>query len=203
MLNERGEVTYRGYLSSFMTFSILVLPPDFRVALAAVNGSSFSRLKGYLCLFATRCTYRIVHLPWPPIAEAIVTIRFTALLSSGLSAVGTALRLIGESLGGKELLLLGAEGKICTALDTVQGLVLVAHGCPPFFGIRFQFGHPWLDNWSDTALHDGNGKLLTGWSNRPVDIRLYTIHMEVCQVRKTPRIDNRVKVSYDTENYRR
>jgi len=106
-----------------------------------------------------------MHLPRPSIAVAIVTIRFTALLSSGLSALGTALGLIGESLGSKEFLLLGAEGKICTALDTVQGLVLVAHGCPPFFGIRFQFGHPWLENWSGTAPHDGNGKLLTGWSN--------------------------------------
>jgi hypothetical protein len=136
-----------------------------------------------------------VHLPWPSVAVAIITIRFTALLSSGLSAVGTAFGLIGESLGGKELLLLGAEGKTCATLDTGQGLVLVAHGCPPFFGIRFQFGHPWLENWSGTEPHDGNGKLLTGWSNRPLDIKLYTTQVEFCQVRKAPRIDNRVRVS--------
>ena len=133
-----------------------------------------------------------MHLPRPSIAVAIVTIRFTALLSSGLSALGTALGLIGESLGSKELLLLGAEGKFCAALGTGQAFVLVAHGCPPFFGIRFQFGHPWLENCSGKEPHDGNGKLLTGWSNRPLDIKLYTTQVEVCQVRKTPRIDNRL-----------
>jgi hypothetical protein len=134
-----------------LTFEIRGLTPDFSVAFAAVHGSSFPRLKGYLCLFATRRAYRIVHLPWPSVAVAIVTIRFTALLSSGLSAVGTTLGLIGEPLGGKELLLLGTEGKTCATLDTGQGLVLVAHGCPPFFGIRFQFDHPWLENWYRTA----------------------------------------------------
>jgi len=128
--------------------------------------------------------------------------QFTALLSSGLSAVRAALGLIGESLGGKELLLLGAEDKICTALHTGQVFVLVAHGCPPFFGIRFQFGHPWLENWSATEPHDGNGKLLTGRPNRPLDVKLYTTQVEVCQVRKAPRIDNKARVSYDTENCR-
>ena len=92
-----------------------------------------------------------MHLPRPSVAVAIVTIRFTALLSSGLSAVGTALGLIGEPLGGKELLLLGGEGETCATLHTGQVFVLVAHGCPPFFGIRLQFGHPWLENWSGTG----------------------------------------------------
>jgi len=143
-----------------------------------------------------------MHLPRPSVAVAIVTIQFTALLSSGLSAVRAALGLIGESLGGKELLLLGAEDKICTALHAGQVFVLVAHGCPPFFGIRFQFGHPWLENWSATEPHDGNGKLLTGRPNRPLDVKLYTTQVEVCQVRKAPRIDNGARVSYDTENCR-
>jgi hypothetical protein len=129
-----------------------MLAPDFSVALAAVHWSSFSRLKGYLCLFATRGTDGAMHLSRPPVAVAIaVTIHFTALLSSGLSAVGTALGLVGKSLGSEELLLLGAEGKAGITLDAGQGFVLVAHGCPPFFGIRFQFGHPWLGNWYGTA----------------------------------------------------
>jgi hypothetical protein len=95
------------------------LTPDFSEALAAIHGASFPRLKRYLCLFATRRTYCIVHLPRPSVAITIVTIRFTALLSSGLPAFGATLGLIGESLGSKELLLLGTEGEICAALDTV------------------------------------------------------------------------------------
>ena len=96
------------------------LAPDFGVTVAAVNGSIFFGLEGYLRIFATRGTDSGIHLSLPLIAIAIIaSIRTTALLFIGLPALRTTLRIIGITLGSEELLLGGAESETCVALHAL------------------------------------------------------------------------------------
>ena len=101
---------------------------NFSVTVAAVHGSPFSGLEGYLRLFATRGADSVMHFPLPLTIAIPGTIRTTALLFSGLSALRTTLGLISEAFGSEELLLLSAKGKTCAALHTLEVLVHVAHG---------------------------------------------------------------------------
>ena len=102
-----------------------VSSPDFGVAVAAVHRSIFLRLKWYLRIFATSGTDGGIHLPRSVAIKA--TLRAT-LLFPGLSALRTALGLIGKALGGKELLLRGSEGETCAALGAFKSLVYETHG---------------------------------------------------------------------------
>ena len=97
-----------------------------RVAVATVHRPSFARLKGNLALFTTRSAYRGMHLPRP------LTTASRIALPPGLPTGGATLGLIGKALVCVELLLRGIEGKVRAAFDTLQGLVHVSHGRPPF-----------------------------------------------------------------------
>ncbi|OGO05513.1 MAG: hypothetical protein A2Y91_00830 [Chloroflexi bacterium RBG_13_54_8] len=73
--------------------------------------------------------------PLGAIATAVATTtaattigRRTTTLFAGLSALRAALWLIGISLGGKKLLLGGAEGETCTTFGALEGFVRIAHG---------------------------------------------------------------------------
>ena len=119
--------------SLFMLFFLKVsLASNFSVTIAAVHGSPFSRLKRYLRVFAARSADSVIHFPLLLTVAIPGTIRTTALLPSGLSALGTTLWLISEALGSEEFLLLSTKGETCAALHTFEVLILVAHRWPPF-----------------------------------------------------------------------
>jgi hypothetical protein len=62
-----------------------------------------------------------------------------------LPALGTALGLVGETLGGKELLLTGAEGKSSPAIGTLDGLVFKTHWMTSSLqNFSWSSGHPKL-----------------------------------------------------------
>lgn len=130
--------------SLFMLFFLNVsLASNFSVTIAAVHGSPFSRLKRYLRVFAARSADSVIHFPLLLTVAIPGTIRTTALLPSGLSALGTTLWLISEALASEEFLLLSTKGETCAALHTLEVLFHVVHGWPPFFRTWLQFGHPW------------------------------------------------------------
>ena len=94
---------------------------DLAVAITAVYWSTLAGLEGHLGLFAALGTYRREHLPRTP---AIIAI---AVASAGLAAGGTALRLIGVALGGKELLFPSSKNEICPTIRALDCFVLERH----------------------------------------------------------------------------
>jgi len=150
------------------------LAPDFSVTVTAVHRSPFSGLEGHLRLFATRGANSVIHFPLPLTVAIPGTIRTTALLFSGLSALRAALGLISEALVSEELLLLSSKGETCAALHTLEVLVHVVHGWPPFFRTWLQFGHPWP------------GELMRNRTGRELQtfnlLSKYGIETEACQV---------------------
>jgi len=77
---------------------------------------------------ATRGADGRIHFPLPWIAVATPSTITTTLLLPGRSALRTTLRLIGEALVGKELLLGSGEGETQATLRALEGLVHIAHG---------------------------------------------------------------------------
>jgi len=107
---------------------ICALALDFSVAVATVHRPAVSWLERYLCLFATRGADGRIHFPLPWRAVATPSTITTTLLLPGRSALRTTLRLIGEALVGKELLLGSGEGETQATLRALEGLVHIAHG---------------------------------------------------------------------------
>jgi hypothetical protein len=83
----------------------------FVIASAAVHRSAISGLEGYFCFLAALGAHCRKHL-------SSVTGKTVILGSPGCAAQRAALRLVSVAPGGKQLLLLGAEGEISTTIGT-------------------------------------------------------------------------------------
>lgn len=92
--------------------------------IAAVNRSAVARLERDLCFLAAGGAYGGEHLAD---AAGIGRARTAATLLPGLAAGWAALGLVGETLGGEELLFRGGENEISSAIRALDGFVL-GHG---------------------------------------------------------------------------
>jgi len=101
----------------------LSLAPCLRVAVGAVDRSAASGLKGNLGVFGARGANSRKHLPLLSVAFAVAAsatiatvVAATTLLFSGCPAVRATPGIVGEALGGEELLLGSTEGETCAAI---------------------------------------------------------------------------------------
>ena len=110
------------------------------VAIAAVYGSVFARLKRHLGVFAALGAYYGEHLPLGPVA----VIPVTACLPCPATR-RTALGLIGIAFRSEELLLFSAEGKSSPAISALKWFVLKIHWMTSsLLLLARSFGHPTL-----------------------------------------------------------
>jgi hypothetical protein len=106
----------------FILFQLLF---GFSVAISAVNRLVAAGLKRYFGLFAALRASRREHLPRASVAKTAAGI--TALGSSGGTASGATLGLIGIALGSEELLLFGRKREGFSAIGTLKGFLCESH----------------------------------------------------------------------------
>ena len=102
------------------------LAPDFGVTVAAVHGSIFFGLEGYLRIFATRGTDSGMHFPGLIAGAIPATRRTVALLSLGCPAFRTTPGFVGKALVGEELLLGSAETETRATICAFESLIHVS-----------------------------------------------------------------------------
>lgn len=103
-----------------------VVRSDFVVAAAAIHWSAFPRLKGYLCLDTAIGAHSRKHLAicWPGATEITCGASLRPLC---LTARWAALRFVGVTFDGKQLLFFRTEREAAAAIGTLKIFVHWAH----------------------------------------------------------------------------
>ena len=109
---------------SLMRFVAGLAPALRRIARTAVHGSAVPGLKRYLCLFAARGACGWEHLPLCPLPliPHAVAACIATLFPLGCPARRAALRIIGETSAGEQLLLAGAKREAGIAIGALNRL---------------------------------------------------------------------------------
>ena len=101
---------------------------DLVVAVPAVNRSAACGIEGYFGILAALGADHRIHLAWCHLAvPSVAAASITLLLFSCLTAGGTALGLVGVTLGGEEFLLFNGEAKRGAAIEANDGFLLETH----------------------------------------------------------------------------
>src|ERR1700687_2911713 len=118
--NKKSPGARRGFEMPKKT-SVSLLRPPRRVALAAVNGLAVGRIERDLGLLLAAVAGHVVERPLASLSRGSL-----ALVAARLATLG----LVGESLAGVELLIIGREKERAPAINAGQILVriLLHHG---------------------------------------------------------------------------
>jgi len=118
--SREGGITFHPFYF-ILSLQRAGLASDWSVAVATVNGSIVPGPERHLGVFATSCADSGKHFPFSSTTIA------TTLPFISCPARGTALGLVGETLGSEEFLLASIKDETCAAVHALKSLVYIGH----------------------------------------------------------------------------